>query len=562
MTEAAPERVHDALAAAIAAEGIDTVFGVIGGVTDRVVLHLVERHGVRYIPARHEQGAIVMADAYSRASGRVGLAAISMGPGLTNAATGLTAARHSRSQLVVVTSDKPQGSRLGNMDIDQAPIVHATAGALQEISGPAALADQVHLAFRHVRLRRGPIVISVPFNLADLPMPEGWTYRSSLEGSAGPQSPQPDPAEVARVADMIRASARPLVLAGRGAVTAGARDDLVALADRAGAVLGTTLLAKGWFRGHPFDVGLVGGFAPEEARAIIAEADLVLAFGAHLSQYTLDQGRAFGPAARIVHVDIDPQRVGEIAAVDSAVVADAAATARALLGALGDEPRPGWRSSELAARIEDIDPWRGVPFRHDEGYIDRHLLVRMCDELLPRQRQLVVGIGHFMGVPAAQLSIPDPRDITLPWRLGAIGSGLTAGIGAAVARPDRLTVVFEGDGGLMMTVAELETAARCRIPMVVICEDDGGYGAERLGFKARRENVMLSNFANPDFAEVARAFGCRAYSVSDAAQLEQVLTGLGEIDGPVFINARIHPDDLDTRMARGHLPPGRAPLRL
>ncbi|GIW08848.1 MAG: acetolactate synthase [Dehalococcoidia bacterium] len=551
ITRPAPFQVLHGVCDALVAEGVEVVFGVVGAVIDRMMLDWITRHGRRYVSARHEQGAVHMADGYARATGRVGVAVVAQGPGLTNAATALTAARLSRTPLVVIVADKPAGSRLGNMDIDQAPIILATAGSLQPISAPATAAEEIQLAFRQARLGRGPLVLHLPYDVAERPIPETWEYRPSGELLPQPQAPLPDPRRVADIARLVDSSQRPVVLAGRGAVRAGARDALIALADHIGAVLATTLFARGWFDGHPYNVGLAGGFATADARSILDEADLVLAFGAALTQYTLDAGRLF-PEAILVQVDTDPAAIGAVTRVDEAILGDARATAIALVGAIGPEARRGWRSEDLALRIAAIDPWRDGTFSGLPGYVDRRLVVRIADEVLPPERLLVVDIGHFMGLPAAHFRTPHPDDLVFPWRLGAIGTCLPEAIGAAVGRPDRLTVLFIGDGGLMMTVAELESAARQRIPLLIICEDDGGYGAERVLFHRRGEPTLLSDFANPDFAAIAAAMGCRAFSVSSAEEYRRVLQGLGTIDRPTFINVKIDPDQVDPRMDRGH----------
>lgn len=540
-------RGYEAMAAAVAGEGVEVLFGVLGGSNDRMVHEVVHRHGIRFVAARHEQGAVGMADGYSRATGRVGVATCEKGPGLTNTATAMTAARLSGSSVLLIAGDKVAGSRFGNMDIDQPPVIHATAGALQQVSTPASLATEVQAAFRHVRLGLGPMVLNVPTSVSDSDMPPEWQYVDSRGVVAAGQAPAPDPDRVAAVAALLERSRRPVILAGSGAVRSGARDALAALADRVGGVLATTLQAKGWFRGHPFDLGISGGFAPSQAREILNQADLVVAFGAGLNFYTVDHGRLY-PEASLVQVDTDRARIGLVTPVADAIVADARATAAALLARLGPEPRAGWRSAELSAQIESIDPWRDCDFAERPGYVNRHELVRICEELLPRDRLLAVGIGHFMGMPAAHISVPGPRDQVLPWRLGAIGSGLPAAVGAACGRPDRLTVLFEGDGSFMMTLQDLETAARCGIPLLVIIENDGGHGSERRSMKRRGDDPGLANFANPDFAAVARAFGCDAHRVSSADELRSILRGLDGLERPMLLDVAISPDEADVRM--------------
>jgi thiamine pyrophosphate-dependent acetolactate synthase large subunit-like protein len=538
---------YEALASAVAAEGVEVVFGITGGSNDRMVSELVARHGVRFVQTRHEQGAVGMADGYSRATGRIGVATVEKGPGLTNTATAMTAARLSRSSVLLIAGDKVTGSRHGNMDIDQPPFILATTGALQQVNASETLPQEVQLAFRHVRLGLGPIALNVPTSVSLAEMPDGWVYTPSTSAVPAAQAPAADPGRVAAIVELIRKSRRPVVLGGKGAVRSDARDALIALADQIGAVLVTSLHAKGWFRGHPYDLGVSGGFTPSQGRAILNDADLVLAFGASLNLYTVDHGRLY-PNATLVQVDLEPERIGAIVPVDEAVLGDARATAEALCAAMGDEARDGWRSTELAARIAAIDPWADCDFTEREGYVNRHELVRICDELVTRDRLLVVGIGHFMGMPAAQISIPTPDDQVLPWRLGAIGSGLPAAVGAAIGRPDRTVVLFEGDGSFMMTLQDLETAARYGVGLIVVIENDGGYGSERRSLIGRGDDPALANFVNPNFAAVARAFGCEGHTVRSAGELREVLAGLGPPSRPVLIDAMISPEESDARM--------------
>ncbi len=537
---------YEAIAQAVASEEVEVVFGVLGGSNDRMVHELVVKHNVRFVAARHEQGAVGMADGYSRVTGKIGVATVEKGPGLTNTATAMTTARLSRSRVLLLAGDKVVGSRLGNMDIDQPPLILATAGAMQQIHAPETLADDVRLGFRHVRRGLGPMVINMPTSISNAKTPEHWRYAPSVQDPAT-ASGAPGPDQISELIQLIERSERPVVLAGHGAVLADARDALIALADRIGALLATSLYAKGWFTGHEFDLGISGGFAPSQARAVLNEADLVLGFGASMNLYTLDHGRLY-PNATLVQIDVNPANVGAIHPVDEAVIADARVTAEALLTALGSDVREGWRSRGLADRISRIDPWEDCDFEERPGNVNRHELVRVCEALLPSNRVLVIGIGHFMGMPGAHISIPSPSHMALPWRLGAIGSGLPAAIGAAVGRPESTVVLFEGDGSLMMTLQELETAARLRIPLVIIIENDQGHGSERRTMKRRGEDPFLANYSNPDFAAVARALGGEGHSVRNVEQLRETLAGLGQIEGPVLLDVAIQEDEPDVRM--------------
>ena len=535
------------MADALVAEGVTTVFGVLGG-GDEMICDLVDR-GVRYVSACHEQGAVGMADGYARVTGGPGVAVVAQGPGLTNSGTALTAARLSGTPVMLIAADRAPGSRFTNMDIDQPPFIASTAGAMQAVSGPATVGGELATAFRHLRHGLGPIVVDVPYSLFGAEMDPEWTYTPPSVVTAGSQRVAPDPQLLEVVDELIASAQRPLVLAGRGAVRADAREALVTLADRIGALLATSLLAKGWFAGHPFDVGLSGGFASDDARRILREADLVLAFGASLNAFTTEYGSLYSSAA-VVHVDCDPTRPGETIQPAVAVVADARAAAEAISAGLGGRKRTGWRSDDLAARVAAIDPADGHEAVHEPGVVDRFEVARLCDRLLPRERQVVVGIGHFMGAPAARISVPEPDALVLPWRLGAIGAGLPVALGAALGRPERTTVLFEGDGSLMIALAELQTAIRHDIPLLVVCEDDGSYAAERFMLRLRGRPDTLARLANPDFAALAEVFGFRTRSARSADELEAVLHDLGPIDRPTFLHVPIHPEVWDPAMDR------------
>lgn len=536
-------KAYDALADAIAAEGTEVVFGVLGDGNMYFMPRLVDHHGVRFVAARHEAGAVSMADGYFRATGRPGICTVTHGPGLTQTGTPLTAARLARSGVLLIAGDTAAAFRHHGQNIEQQPFALATAGAFQPARLPGTLAEDIQLAFRHVRLGRGPIVLNVGVDLQRSDLPGDWSYTPSAAVVAPPQLRPPDPAVLARVAELLTGARRPVIVAGRGAVRAGARDALVALADRSGALLSTTLLAKGWFHGHPFDLGIAGGFSHDVAREALAGADLVLAFGANLNVFTVAHGDLF-PDATLVQVEIDPGAVGHTTPVDVAVLGDARLVAEGLLAALGPVPAAsapaGLRTAALAAQLDGYDQLAGEEFAGPEGGADPRAVALACDALLPRGRVVVVGIGHFSGYQALHVGVDDPDDLILPWHLGSVGLGLATALGAALARPQQTVVVFEGDGGLMMSLQELETAARCAIPLLVIVLDDAAYGAELHMLRMHGLDPALSLFDNPDFAAVARALGLRAWNAETVEELRAALTEALPLRGPSLIRVRIN----------------------
>jgi thiamine pyrophosphate-dependent acetolactate synthase large subunit-like protein len=330
---------------------------------------------------------------------------------------------------------------------------------------------------------------------------------------------------------------------------------LRALAERAGAVLATSAVANGLFRSDPFDVGIAGGFSSPLAARLLRESDAVVALGAALNQWTTRHGTLFAPDARFAQVDLDAAALGAHRPVDAAVVGDAAATAEALLDAL--EPRPaGRRSPALAAEIA-THRWRDEPYAETAaaGRIDPRTLSIALDDLLPEERTVVVDSGHFMGWPSMYLRVPDAAGFVFPQAFQCVGLGLGNAIGAALARPDRLTVAALGDGGALMALPELETLGRLGLPLLVVIYDDDAYGAEVHHFRPLGHAVDLAQFPPADLPALAEAAGCRGLEVRGVADLDGVRDWLERRDRPLVVDAKVDPDlcaDWLEEAFRGH----------
>ncbi|HEY8523673.1 MAG TPA: thiamine pyrophosphate-binding protein [Acidimicrobiales bacterium] len=548
MSAAVGRTVAEAIAAALAAGTDGPAFGVLGEGSLAVVYDLVHRHGRRYVAAAREDGAVLMADGFGRAGGGLGLAAITHGPALTNAVTALTEAARARTPLVVLVGDTPPDDRRNPQDIDQVAVVAPTGAGFQPVTSAAAAPADVALALRRARTERRPIVLNVPTPLLDQPAPPDDVDPSV----APPQAVAPDPDAVARAAAVVAGSRRPLVVAGRGAATEGARHAALELAERAGALVGTTLLAKGLFRGDPYDVGVCGGYtATRAARDLIAGADCVVAVGAGLTGFTTDGG-ALLAGAPIVQIDIDPAAFGRWTPPTVAVQADAAAGLRALAAAL-PPATDTWRTAATAARLagardeEVAAEAKRATSAAEAGRpvgLDLHAVVRVLDELVPEQRTVVVDGGHAaLSEPSRSLAVPDPTGFVFPLHFGSIGLSLGSAVGAAFARPDRVTLCTVGDGGFLMSLAELDTAVRHQLELVVVVLNDGGYGWEYHQMRDQGRDPALSLIARPDFAAVARGFGADGVAVETVdelrAALEDRLPALGR---PLVIDAQIDRD--------------------
>jgi thiamine pyrophosphate-dependent acetolactate synthase large subunit-like protein len=543
-------RVSEVVGQALARLGGRTVFGLMGS-GNLAVTNALRAGGATVHLARHEGGAICMADGYARVSGRLAVCSVHQGPGLTNAITGLTEAAKSRTPLILLAADTPAAALNSNFRIDQDGLVRSVGAVAERVHSAATAVADVARAVRRATVERRAVVLMLPLDVAALEAPGG-----AAPPDPGPELPVPWPpaGSVERVAALLARAERPALIAGRGAVLAGAGPALRALGERTGALLATTAVANGLFRGDPYALGIAGGFSSPLAARLLQESDVVIAFGAALNQWTTRHGTLLAPGARVVQVDREADAVGRHRAVDAGVVGDAAATAEALLAAL--EPRPGRRTPALAAAIA-AGGWRHEPYADTSGggRIDPRTLSRALDDLLPEDRTVVVDSGHFMGWPSMYLRVPDAAGFVFPQAFQSVGLGLGHALGAALARPDRLTVAALGDGGALMALPELETLGRLAPRALVVIYDDEAYGAEVHHFGPLGEDVDLARFPPTDFAGLATGAGCRGLTVRSAADLQGVRDWLARPDRPLVVDAKVDPDlcaDWLEEAFRGH----------
>jgi thiamine pyrophosphate-dependent acetolactate synthase large subunit-like protein len=532
--------VAEAVGRALAGLGVDTVFGLMGS-GNLAVTNALRDAGARYYAARHECGAICMADGYGRVSGRLAACSVHQGPGLTNTITGLTEAAKGRTPLIVLAAEMPGAAVRSNFRIDQVGLVEAVGATAERVHSPASAMADVARAVRRARVERRAVVLMLPLDVQAAQCPDALP-----QAADGPALAPPRPAEaaVAALADLLAGAERPAIVAGRGAVLAGAGTPLRALGELTGALLATSAVANGLFAGDPYDLGIAGGFATPLAARLLGEADAVVAFGAGLNQWTTSHGRLLASDAAVAQVDLDQEAIGAHRPVDLGVIGDAAATAEALVAALADRAPAGAarRTPALAAEIA-ARRWRDEPYpeSHAAGVLDPRTLSIALDDLLPAERTVVVDSGAFMGWPSMYLRVPDAAGFVFPQAFQCVGLALGNAIGAALARPDRLTVAALGDGGALMSLPELETLGRLGLPMLVVIYDDAAYGAEVHHFGPMGEAVDLAQFPQTDFEGLARAVGCHGLTARSLDDLGALRDWLTAPDRPFVLDAKVDP---------------------
>ena len=524
--------VADVVGATVAAQGVEEAFGVIGS-GNLVVTNALRRNGAQFHHARHENGAVCMADGYARVSGRVGACSVHQGPGLTNAITGIAEAAKSRTPLLVLAGETPAAALDSNFRIDQHDLVESVGAIADRVHGPDTAADDAQRAYERAQAERRPVVLMLPI---DIQAQRAFQLEPSSRASPPPARPYPEPAALERARAFIANAQRPAIIAGRGAVLSGAGPALQALGERIGAILATSAPAHGLFAQQPFNVGIAGGFASPVAAELIQTADLVIAAGASLNPWTTKHGALIAPTASVIRIDLEPKRA------DLQLLADARAAAEALTRVLS-QPRTGFRTPDTRQRIA-TGAWRNEPYE-DAGtdtWVDPRSLTKALNELLPRDRAVAVDSGHFLGYPAMYLDVPNPRAWVFPNGFQAVGLGLGNAIGAAIAAPHRPTVAALGDGGAFMALAELETAVRLKLMLLALIYDDAAYGAEVHHFEPIGHDVSLVRFPDADLAGIARAAGARAATVRTTTDLEPIVEEwLINPPGPLVLDAKVNP---------------------
>jgi thiamine pyrophosphate-dependent acetolactate synthase large subunit-like protein len=516
-----------AFADAIGDLGQGVVFGLMGDDVAKLIARVAALPGVEYFGARHEAAAVSMADGYARATGQLSICIVSRGPGFTNALTGIVAARKAGSPLLVILGDTSKAggaaARSHPKHVDQDALTRACGALSYRVDDARAAMPTLGQAAAAAVADTTVAVLNVagerpaPGHLLPMPVPD------------------PVPEDIARVADLLADSQRPILIAGRGAIPV--RDQLVALATSAGALLGTTLRAKDLFAAEPANIGIVGGFAHPLAREVLAEADCVVAFGASLNSFTTGGGKLFpGAAVCRVALGTDPSTSPLV------LSADAGAVAQAVRGEL--ERRGAAAASWPVAIVDRVaahDPGDDIDDRSTAEAVDPRSLLAALDDALPRDRAVVLDAGHFTGFAVAHLTVPGPRRFTACLDYAAMAVGHGTALGFCIANRGVPTILVIGDGGLLMSLGEIDTASRYGLPLIVVVINDAAFGAELHylelnGVQAAAETTV---FDQRDFSSVAAALGATSAVIRSTDEARAAAQLAAAATGPVVLDCRV-----------------------
>jgi len=525
--------------AATLATHVDHVFGVMGNGNAYFLDALERRTHATFTAMRHEAGAVVAADAFYRASGRLAAATATYGAGFTNTLTALAEAVQAHVPVLLVVGDEPtSGPR--PWDVDQIALASAV-GARTYTVGRADAAATTVIAIEHALRYRVPVVLAIPYDVHRLDA--GDVPLAPEPSLPGPLTPAGAFAEAA-IADLARTLAgaeRPFLLAGRGAWLAGAGEALGSLADAVGAVTASTALGRGIFPRSEFDLGVTGGFGADGAMELVRQADVVVVFGATLNQFTMRFGELFAPGTQVAQVDVAASathpHVGRFIRGDARVVATALVEQVRRL----DAPASGWRESVAITPLLSRDRGAGLA---PDGRLDARSVAGRIGELLPADRVVVSDGGHFIGWANMYWPVASPdRMIMVGAAFQSIGLGFASVPGAALAKPASTVVLTTGDGGGLMALADLESAVRVAAGRgLAVVWNDRAYAAEVnvYGVLGLAERPML--IPEVDFAGLAASVGAEGVVVRTLDDLDRLATWADEpVDARKFLllDARI-----------------------
>jgi thiamine pyrophosphate-dependent acetolactate synthase large subunit-like protein len=534
-------KVLEALAAAIAAEGIDHVFAVMGDANQDILVELCEKHGVEYVHAHHETSAVGMADGYSRFSGKIGLASTTQGPGYTNATTSLVLARLHRSPVLTLAGHaslrdpyNPQGM------VDQHALAKLTTKATVKIEHAHNVDYCLGEAFRQLKARKGPFILNMPQDVQHSVLPdEKWTYRPMYKANVL-QPPRPE--DVVEAAKIVARAKRPTILCGLGAALGKAEPEVRKLAEYLGAPVATTLYAAGFCSQYPLYLGISGGLGSDLTVDTLAESDVMIVVGASLNEWTTHFGKILENGKKIIQIDEREDAFGWFAGITVGLEADSKVAVAALLDRLKEGGKQGRQpDTETVQKLEQRKP---PAISYDDGkWVDPRRAASYLEDKLPkRDRILVFDGGHAAMVMSQTMSSPSADNWGLGLDFGAIGQGLSIALGACFARPGKRVTHLTADASFMMNVADFHTAVSHNLPLTVFVFNDNAVGQERHDLVHKGLPPKYAEVAQPDFEKLAVGFGAKGFRVNRPDDFGEIDKALAVEDGPAIVNVRINGD--------------------
>jgi len=529
-------------------EGVEVVFGYPGG-SNMPIYDALLNYPVHHVLVRHEQGAAHMADGYARASGKVGVALATSGPGATNLVTGISTAMMDSSPIVCITG-QVHAHLIGGDAFQEVDVTGITLPITKHnylITSAEEIAEAVHEAFYIARSGRpGPVLIDICKNAQleqiDVESTEEFSpHKMALPGFKPPKhAPQ---ADLQRAAELIAQAERPVILAGQGVLISDAVEELAIYAKRTNTPVAKTLLGLGSFpASHPLSLGMMGMHGEAYCNNAIQQADLLLAFGMRFDDRVTGNLRTYAPRARKIHIEIDASEIHKNVTVDVALAGDLKTVLADLLPLVGEQNHYAWMCQidewRDESQLRDIQAWE------EDGKLHVPHVVRLICQSTHGQAILTTDVGQNQMWSAQYFQVDQPRQFITSGGSGTMGFGLPSAIGAWFANPQREIWTIVGDGGFQMTQAELSTAIQEGANVKIAIMNNNFLGMVRqwqeFFFERRYSAVELHN---PDFVKLAEAHGIPARCVSEPGEVQQAIDFARQTPGPVLLEFKVEKEE-------------------
>jgi acetolactate synthase I/II/III large subunit len=526
-------------------EGVKHVFGYPGGAI-LPAYDALKHSSIHHVLVRHEQGATHMADGYARATGGVGVAIATSGPGATNMVTGIATAMLDSSPIVCITGQV--GSKLiGSDAFQETDITGVTLPITKHnylVTRPDELARTVREAFYVARSGRpGPVLIDITKDAQQSSCEFDWeAAKPQLPGYRPDLSPAPE--EYAKAIELIHNSKRPLILAGHGILVSGAMQEVRELVERAGIPVALTLLGLGAFpASHPLNLGMMGMHGEAWVNHTIQDADLLLALGMRFDDRVTGNLKTYAPNAKKIHVEIDPAEINKNVKVDVALVGDLREVLHELIPYVESIDRSEWL--DYIDRLKGDSAVRDIQNLPDSGHLyAAHVINDLWRETRHGDTVVVTDVGQHQMWEAQYYKHEEPRSLITSGGLGTMGFALPAAIGVKVARPEAEVWAVVGDGGFQMTMAELATMVQENLKVHIAIINNGYLGMVRQWQEFFYErNYQATPLLNPDFVKLGEAYGIRSVAVTKRCEVVPAVESARKHAGPVLIDFKVEQED-------------------
>ena len=526
-------------------EGVKHVFGYPGGAI-LPAYDALKHSKIHHILVRHEQGATHMADGYARASGEVGVAVATSGPGATNMVTGIATAMLDSIPIVCITGQV--GSKLiGSDAFQETDITGVTLPITKHnylVTHASEVARTIREAFYVARSGRpGPVLVDITKDAQQGTCEFDWE-------AAKPQLPgyrpdlSPAPAEYAQALELIHNSKRPVILAGHGIIVSGAMREVRDFAERAGIPVALTLLGLGAFpASHPLNLGMMGMHGEAWVNHTIQEADLLLAFGMRFDDRVTGNLKTYAPNAKKIHIEIDPAEINKNVKVDVPLVGDLREVLLELMPKVESIDRSEWLDS--IDRLKGDSAVRDIQNLPDSGHLyAAHVINDLWHQTREGNTIVVTDVGQHQMWEAQYYKHEKARSLITSGGLGTMGFALPAAIGAKVACPEAEVWVVVGDGGFQMTMCELATLVQENLKIHIAIINNGFLGMVRQWQEFFYDrNYAATPLLNPDFAKLAEAYGIRSMTISERSEVVPAVQAARQHEGPMLINFKVEQED-------------------